>query len=432
MNELEPPAADRLYTRRFFHVFGAVVLFMTGLALQFHFGQYVQYLGYGVDTLGHILSISMIGTLLVRLQIGRWVDRFGFRPIWLTGTLVVALAVGSIQFTERLWLITILRALSTVASSAVMITVVVFAAQVAPPNRRAESIGTMGLAGFLGMIAGPTLGDLIFDGNPNSIIPYRVFFSASAACSLLAGGVMLLARLPRPVDTPPTLPDSAASLPGRGPSQIKVVLEHWPGAILLVSVVFGIAFSFQSTFLERLAEERGFKDIKLFFLIYCPTAMLLRLIFRRLPEQIGRTRTVLLGLVLMATGQLALVGIRSQIQLLVPGLLMGAGHCFIFPSMVDLGSERFRAESRGTAAALIFAAGDVGMLIGFAAMGEVIDAFDFDVALTALAYCVLGCAVFFAIARRRAVFSRRRDGGFNPGGWKRREQPSGRVRSRDR
>ena len=41
------------------------MLFVTGMGLQFHFGQYVEYLGYGVDTLGRILSISMVGTLLI-------------------------------------------------------------------------------------------------------------------------------------------------------------------------------------------------------------------------------------------------------------------------------------------------------------------------------------------------------------------------------
>ena len=56
-------AGGQLYTRKFFQVFGAAALFMTGLALQFHFGQYVEYIGYGVDTLGWILSISMVGTL---------------------------------------------------------------------------------------------------------------------------------------------------------------------------------------------------------------------------------------------------------------------------------------------------------------------------------------------------------------------------------
>ena len=64
---------DRLYTARFAQVFAAVFLFMTAVALQFHFGQYVQYLGHGVGTLGRILSISMVGTLLIRLHIGRFI-----------------------------------------------------------------------------------------------------------------------------------------------------------------------------------------------------------------------------------------------------------------------------------------------------------------------------------------------------------------------
>ncbi|MFQ5494368.1 MAG: hypothetical protein ACE5EX_03210, partial [Phycisphaerae bacterium] len=51
---------DRLYTRRFFEVFAAVALFMSGVALQFHFGQYIAYLGHGVDTLGKILGAGMV------------------------------------------------------------------------------------------------------------------------------------------------------------------------------------------------------------------------------------------------------------------------------------------------------------------------------------------------------------------------------------
>ena len=107
--------SHRLYTPRFFQVFAAVVLFMTGLALQFHFGQVVAYLGPGVDTLGWVLSVSMVGTLLIRLHIGRWIDRFGCRPIWLVGSLVTAACIVALQWTERLWLIATLRAFSAMA-----------------------------------------------------------------------------------------------------------------------------------------------------------------------------------------------------------------------------------------------------------------------------------------------------------------------------
>ncbi len=81
---VDPRALEhRLYTRQFFQVFAAVALFMTGVALLFHFGQYLEFRNFGVDTLGRMLSISTIGVLLVRLQIGRWIDRFGCRPCWL-------------------------------------------------------------------------------------------------------------------------------------------------------------------------------------------------------------------------------------------------------------------------------------------------------------------------------------------------------------
>ena len=93
--------ADRLYTGQFFQVFAATGLFMSGVALQFHFGQYIGYLGHDVETLGLLLSISTLGTLLIRLQLGRWIDRFGCKPTWLAGTLVVAVSVAAMQFAGR-------------------------------------------------------------------------------------------------------------------------------------------------------------------------------------------------------------------------------------------------------------------------------------------------------------------------------------------
>ena len=87
---------------------------------------------------------------------------------------------------------------------------------------------------------------------------------------------------------------------------------------------------------------------------------------------------------------------------------MGAGHCFVFPSMVDLAAERLPLEHRGTGTALILGAGDVGMLIGFVGLGEVIDAHGFNAALMVLAATVLAGAAVVTVARREDVFFRNR------------------------
>jgi len=398
-----PATEERLYTRQFFQVFGAVMLFMTGVALQFHFGEYVEFLGHDVQTLGWVLGISVFGTLASRLHIGRWIDRFGCRPTWLVGAVIVAVTAGLVQFTGRLWLIVLLRTISVMATAAVMTTVAVFAALIAPPQRRAESLGTIGLGGFTGMIIGATLGDFIFGGGTDSAFPFRVFFTASAACALAAGLVMVSLDVSKTLgERRPLMPQAAESAP-LGPSQLRMIRLHWPGMILLVGLVFHMAFCLQSSFLERLADARRFQNIKLFFLVYGPTAITLRLLCRRLPEQLGRSRTLVGGLVLFAAGIFSLAGVHAEWQLVLPGLLMGAGHCFIFPSMVDLAAERLPGEYRGTGTALILGAGDLGLLLGFIIFGSVIDHYGFDLALQALASSVLVGAALYALSRWRVL-----------------------------
>jgi len=198
-----------------------------------------------------------------------------------------------------------------------------------------------------------------------------------------------------------------AVLPAGGFSQIRVIVRHWPGTVLLVGVVFSMVFCLQSMYLERLAEARGFKDIKVFFLVYAPTAMTLRLLGRRVPERLGRSRALCGGLLLLAVGLFFLRGVQSQGELVLPALLMGAGHCFVFPSMVDLAAERLPPAHRGTGTALVLGAGDLGMLTGFVVLGELIDRFGFDAALTAFAATVVVGTVLFAISSREAIFSRR-------------------------
>lgn len=396
-----PTHDDGLYTADFFKVAAAVVLFMSGVALQFHFGQYFEYLGHDVGTLGLITGLSVTGTLAIRLHLGRWIDRVGCRTTWLVGSVTVAFAAAAMQFTASLPLIVLLRALWGMAIATVMTTVAVFAAQVAPPGRRTESIGSIGLAGFAGMFIGPTLGDFIFAGDTSSIVPYRVFFCVTAACSLGSGAIIWAMR-----SLPGCAGNKKADAATHTEPVLRIVARHWPGTILLVGVAFAMCFSVQQMFLERLAEDAGFKNIKVFFLTYAPTAIILRLIFRRLPERLGRTRTLVGGLIFMAVGIALLVGIQTQYQLIAPALFMGTGHCFIFPSMVDLAAERLPTHQRGMGTSIILGAGDLGLLISYVLLGQVIDAYGFDAGLKLLSAVVLASAIVFAIARRKALIRR--------------------------
>jgi len=385
---------ERLYTARFFQVFAAVALFMTGFALQFHFGQYVGYLGHGEDVLGRILGAGMIGVLLIRLQIGRWIDHFGCKPTWIIGTSIAAVTAVAIQFVTDVWLIAIIRGAYMMAFAAVMTTVAVFAAQIAPPHRRAECLGTIGMAGFSGMLLGPTIGDWIFAAGVDTMGPYRIFFTLSAACSVGAGLIMLGVRVP------------ARPLAHERPEvSWRVMRAHSWVPILLIAMAFSMVFCINMTFLERMAEVRGFKDIKLFFLVYAPTAMMLRILLRRMPERFGRQRTIVLGMFFSTLGVLCLSQVTTAWQLVLPGVLMGIGHCFVFPSMVDLAASQFPESQRGTGTSVIMGAGDIGMLLGFFVLGELIDGFGYGAAFAVLAGVVLLAGGVLAVSNRPALHS---------------------------
>jgi MFS family permease len=389
-----------LYTGRFFRVFAASFLFMAGQSLQYHFGEYVAHLGHPVDTLGWILSLSMLGTLLVRFRIGRWIDRFGCRASWVLGTTVVACGYLAMPFARHLALLVVVRAITYMAVAMVMTTIAVFAAHVAPPRRRAESIGTLGLAGLFGMSIGPMLGDWIFAAPQPSRAAFFIFFAVSAACSLSAGALMAGVRVPVERGAAPI---AGIATPEAGASTWALVRRHWPGVVLLIGFVFSMSFCFQASFLERLAEARGFHDIKLFFLTYGPTAIALRVVFRRLPERLGRRRTMLAGMVLLAAGQLVLSTVHSPAGLILPAGLMGAGHAFIWPSMVDLAAGAMPPEHRGLGTSIILGACDVGFLVGFALLGELIRLLDHGPTLVLLASCVILSSMVYtaSLARER-------------------------------
>lgn len=401
--DLSPDAP--LYTARFFLAFLAVLVFMTGTALQFHFGQYLAFLGHKVDVHGWVMSASVVGTLAVRLHIGRWIDYFGVRRTWFVGAVIVGASVELLSWTTALPAIVGLQMLASVARAAVMTSVAVLAAQLAPPARRAESIGMLGLAGLLGIMFGPTMGDLIFADKTGNVAAYRLFFGISAACALISGMLSQADRLLAGNDAPvPVRGTSVATRSAR--SAYSAVLRHWPGMVMLISVVFSMVFCVQMLFLERLADARGFGDVKVFFLSYSPTAIGLRIAFRRLPDRLGCGATMMLGMGLLGAGLLLLMGVDSPMGLLAPGLLMGAGHCFVFPSMVELAAARFPAEARGVGTSVILGAGDVGMLLGFATIGELIRAAGYSATLAILAGLVAASIAAFVISTRSVAATR--------------------------
>src|SRR5690606_20261035 len=134
-----------------------------------------------------------------------------------------------------------------------------------PAYRRTEIIGSLGSSGFVGMVVGTQLGDLLFTSVRDQTFLFHTLFGVTA---LLGVGyfvfVNLLTRDERPRRT--TL----------GPGIHRLLFRYWPGPVVLVALAMGAGFSVTTVFLTRYATEHGLHGIGTFFAGYAISAFAFR------------------------------------------------------------------------------------------------------------------------------------------------------------
>lgn len=388
-SSIETPQA--LYTPRFFVMLAALFAYMSGHNLLAHFSQFVEdKLGGDKSTIGLIAGLSMVGSLLLRPWMGPFLDRVGARRLMIGAALTSAASFFAFQFVTDLVVVGLIRVLVQVALATFLMGVAVYSAQIAPPGRSAESLASVGIGGLAGLMVGPAIGDVVFATDSAMSWPYTLYHNIAAAILLISCALCLF--LPQPVQP---VPQAA-----RRESFFRLVIRYWPGAVLIMSFCLAIAQTIPMTFLERLAKDRGYTDIKWFFLAYSPTAIALRIVLVGLPRRLGRRRTLLLGMTAYAVGIVMLAAVKTEAGLIVPAAVMGIGHCFSYPFLLDLVGDSMPREYRGTAVALALAVMDIGFLVGNAAWGYLIEWYGFTVTLCSVSGVLVVGTVFYALSKK--------------------------------
>ncbi len=354
------PAGGPAYGRPFWLAYAANILVMVAVSLLFRYADFVAALGGSEWELGWIVGTGMVGSLAVRLTLGTWIDQYGPRRVWLAAlgllgaSCLAHLAVGTCHGPA----IYLLRIAYCCAIAGVFGASMTFISARVPPTRTAEMIGMLGTAGFLGMVIGTQLGDLLLG---TAVIHRWQIDAMFVAAAVLAGGsagFALLATRELPV------PRRA----GRPPLW-RLIGQYNPGPVLLVGLGMGIGLTLPGNFLRPYAAQLNVPRIGLFFGVYAPTAFVTRVLTRRLPERYGPEPMILLGLTGVVGGLLLLLVVGSQWHLVFPGLVFGVSHAMLFPSVVALGARRFPVEHRGLGTTLMLGTWDAGQLVGAPLVG---------------------------------------------------------------
>jgi len=384
---------EALYDANFALAMVIQTLFVLANCLMAHYNRWITFLGGDVPSVGFIMGVGPIVGLLMRPWIGQLINRWGAKTIWCSGIVIFAIsALANLLVTNLGWPVYVLRSGLVLGSAVVFASSLTYITQVYPRSRRTEAIGTLGASGFMGMILGPFLGDLaVGDGNP-SRADFVVLFAAAAATVVLPAILLVLLRSPQSYEVvkPVSLTDFA-----------KTVRSHFPGAIVFVLLAFGLSMTAPFAFLATYVDDahlhiEGVSMVGLYFWCYAGLGLAVRLSFRRAPERWGRRKVLLTGMTLIAAGMFCygLVHETTSWMLIIPALICGVGHAFVFHTMSALALESFPHEVRGTGSAFTLMMMDVGFIGGAPLLGMIAHQAGYDWMFATIG---LTCAISTAI-----------------------------------
>lgn len=372
LDRLRASGAERPALAAFLGVFSATLLcFLAIGAVLPILPRYVtDELGAGNVAVGVVVGAFAISALVGRPVGGRLADRHGRKTIHATGLAICALAGLLLFLPFGVAGLIFARLVVGLGDGWVFTAGVTWIVDLAPEERRGQTIGMFGLSIWGGLTFGSVIGEGMY-----ALGGYDAVW-AFATLAPLAG--LLVARLVP--EAPPTAQPvneelaaaelGAAVVPGPGapaPAPARAA-GHWipreavrPGMALALA---NIGFGTMAGFVVLLLAERGIGHGAAAFTVFSASVVVSRLLLGRLPDIVGPRRTALGAGLVQGLGLIGVGAAQSLPAALVAAAVMGTGMSLLFPSLALLVVDRVEPARRGAAMGAFTAFFDLGVGLG--------------------------------------------------------------------
>ncbi|UYZ61402.1 MFS transporter [Hymenobacter weizhouensis] len=348
-------AAPRTYTLGFWLMcLSSLLFFMSFNMLLPELPDYLTRLG-GADYKGYIIALFTLTAGISRPFSGKLADTVGRIPVMVFGSLVCFVCGFFYPWTTTVAAFLGLRLLHGFSTGFKPTGTAAFIADIIPLARRGEAMGLLGVAGSVGMAAGPMLGSWIAE----SFSLNTLFYCSSvlALLSLVVQGTMT-----------ETLPREQ-----RQPFRWSLLRLEWaevlepqvlrPALVTLLCLFpFGAVLTVIPDQSRLLGLTHGSKG--LFYTCFTGASLVVRLLAGRASDTYGRVPVLRLSAALLAVS-LGLLALADSVPLFLGsavlfGLATGLNSPALYAWTVDLSHP----ERRGRAVATMYIALEAGIGLG--------------------------------------------------------------------
>ncbi|MGM9925626.1 MAG: MFS transporter [Bacillus sp. (in: firmicutes)] len=321
------------------------------------------------ESVGLVVSIFLLASVLIRPFAGRWLDSIGRRKILLLALTIFLISTGLYLLSESYGFLLILRffqglgfGLATTATGAI-------AADVVPESRRGQGIGYYGMFMSIAMVIGPYIG--------LTIIQQFSFTALFLLCTVFA-----LISFTLGIFGKPTAQKQESPKPGNTPKAAFSLGELFEKSAIPISLAGGIfAFSYSgiSSYVSLFAAELGLEAIAgVFFIVFGLVIVLSRPFTGKWYDLYGANKVLYPAFVLYMIGMILLSFTQNGFFYLLTAAIIGLGYGVIVPSFQTISVQYAPDHRRGAATATYFFFFDSGFGIGAYVNGLVQAKTDFN------------------------------------------------------
>jgi MFS transporter, DHA1 family, multidrug resistance protein len=372
---------------------GGLAVFSSTLAKNPVLPILAQQLGANAGMIGWVAAASTLTGILASLPAGLLSDRWGRRLPLLGAGVVFGSAPLAYFLVATPAQLAVVRAYHGLATAVLGPVAMAYVADLAPMHR-GERLGWYASSTLAGRALAPVAGGALL-----ALGPWPWVY---ALCGI-AGGLAFLGMwwLPNaPANAPPGAEGAAGIPEGSNAASLWAILSH--RTILVTSIAEAsqyLAFGAVEAFLPLYALNVGVDKVTvgLLFGAQIGVKTLARPLMGKVSDRHGRTRQILLGLMLTGVTTALFPHTQIAVMLLVLSAVFGLGIAIASAAtsafVADLAPENGRGTALGTMSTIM----DVGQALGPILLGMLLMRVSYPLGFAVIAALVIGPAVLFAL-----------------------------------
>lgn len=351
-------------------------------------GPFAQSLGAGSFQIGLAVGLYSLTNMLGNMIAGIWIDRFGGKPILITGLLLTASIILLYPLVQQPGHLLMVRVLHGLAGGLLVPSAFTLVSRYASGQQQGRSMALSGAAVGVAAIVGPASAGIL----KASLGLDRLFISLSGL--LVIGAILVWAGAPKSIKGNEGENDSIGGKESRlafwAAIRQKSVIQSYFGAFSLMFAMGALTFS-----LPLKVDALGFpaQTAGMMLSVFGVVAICMFLLpTNRMFDQGSPLRLSLIGGLLVIISLFTLSLIQHQATMFGVMALYGLGFALLFPSLNSLLVNHIASEHKGKAFGVFYAFFSLGVVAGSSGVGAFTE--DYDVALRLAAiFLLLSCGL---------------------------------------